>query len=92
MLHASLIGLITAAERRSSDLALLVLGLDGFQQINDICGHAAGDLVLRAVAERLTTEVGAGAIVARLSGDEYGPRSASALPSIPTADVMLTIS
>ncbi|MDA9404197.1 EAL domain-containing protein [Bradyrhizobium sp. CCBAU 45389] len=71
MLHAGLTGLITAAERRSSDVALLVLGLDGFQQINDMLGHSAGDLVLRAVAERLRNEVDGKAIVARLSGDEF---------------------
>jgi diguanylate cyclase (GGDEF)-like protein/PAS domain S-box-containing protein len=70
-LHAGLIGLIAAAERRPSDIALLVLGLDGFQQINDMLGHSAGDLVLRAVAERLTAEAGQAAIVARLSGDEF---------------------
>ncbi|UWU79630.1 EAL domain-containing protein [Bradyrhizobium huanghuaihaiense] len=71
MLHAGLTGLITTAERRSSDVALLVLGLDGFQQINDMLGHSAGDLVLRAVAERLRNEVDGKAIVARLSGDEF---------------------
>ncbi|MBR0709213.1 EAL domain-containing protein [Bradyrhizobium liaoningense] len=71
MLHSGLTGLITAAERRSSDVALLVLGLDGFQQINDMLGHSAGDLVLRAVAERLRNEVDGKAIVARLSGDEF---------------------
>ncbi|QPF93736.1 EAL domain-containing protein [Bradyrhizobium commune] len=70
-LHAGLVGLIAKAERRSSEVALLVLGLDGFQQINDMLGHAAGDLVLRAVAARLKTEVGETAIVARLSGDEF---------------------
>lgn len=70
-LHAVLVGLIGAAERRSSEVALLVLGLDGFQQINDMLGHAAGDLVLRAVAARLKIEVGEAAVVARLSGDEF---------------------
>ena len=70
-LHAELASLIAAAERRSSDVALLVLGLDGFQQINDMLGHSAGDLVLRAVAERLRTEVDGKAVVARLSGDEF---------------------
>jgi diguanylate cyclase (GGDEF)-like protein len=70
-LHAGLVGLIAAAERRSSEVALLVLGLDGFQQINDMLGHTAGDLVLRAVAARLRTESGPAAIVARLSGDEF---------------------
>ncbi|EJN15825.1 PAS domain S-box/diguanylate cyclase (GGDEF) domain-containing protein [Bradyrhizobium sp. YR681] len=71
MLHAGLANLIVAAERRSSDVALLVLGLDGFQQINDMLGHSAGDLVLRAVAERLRAEVNGKAVVARLSGDEF---------------------
>lgn len=71
MLHAGLANLIAASERRRSDVALLVLGLDGFQQINDMLGHSAGDLVLRAVAERLRTEVDGQAIVARLSGDEF---------------------
>ncbi|WP_456623812.1 MULTISPECIES: EAL domain-containing protein [unclassified Bradyrhizobium] len=70
-LHAGLADLIAAAERRSSEVALLVLGLDGFQRINDMLGHSAGDLVLRAVAARLRAEAGTEAIVARLSGDEF---------------------
>nr|WP_249139664.1 EAL domain-containing protein [Bradyrhizobium japonicum] len=71
MLHVGLTDLISAAERRSSGVALLVLGLDGFQEINDMLGHSAGDLVLRAVTERLRSEVDGEAIVARLSGDEF---------------------
>ncbi len=70
-LHAGLAGLIAAAERRSSEVALLVLGLDGFQQINEMLGHSAGDLVLRAVAARLQAETNREAIVARLGGDEF---------------------
>ena len=70
-LHARLADLIAASERGSSEVALLVLGLDGFQQINDMLGHAAGDLVLRAVAERLRTEADGKAVIARLSGDEF---------------------
>lgn len=70
-LHEGLANLITAAERRSTEVALLVLGLDGFQQINDMLGHSMGDLVLRAVAERLRTEVDGKAAVARLGGDEF---------------------
>ncbi|KQT18994.1 MULTISPECIES: EAL domain-containing protein [unclassified Bradyrhizobium] len=71
MLHVALTDLISAAERRSCGVALLVLGLDGFQEINNMLGHSAGDLVLRAVAERLRSEVDGKAIVARLSGDEF---------------------
>ena len=48
-----------------------MLGLDGFQQINDMLGHASGDLVLRAVSERLTASIPGPRTVARLSGDEF---------------------
>jgi diguanylate cyclase (GGDEF)-like protein/PAS domain S-box-containing protein len=63
--------MIATAEEESDAVALLVLGLDGFQEINDMLGQTYGDLVLRAVAERLAAEAGDGAIVARLSGDEF---------------------
>lgn len=69
-LHAKLAAMIAGAERDGGEVALLVIGLDGFQQINDMLGHAAGDLVLRAVSERLATLAGTGT-VARLSGDEF---------------------
>jgi diguanylate cyclase (GGDEF)-like protein/PAS domain S-box-containing protein len=67
-LHDVLAAMI--AEADPSGVALLVLGLDGFQRINDVLGHANGDLVLGAVAERLRAEAGTG-LVARLSGDEF---------------------
>jgi diguanylate cyclase (GGDEF)-like protein/PAS domain S-box-containing protein len=67
-LHDELEAMIAKAS--PSGVALLVLGLDGFQRINDVLGHANGDLVLRAVAERLRAEAGTG-LVARLSGDEF---------------------
>ena len=70
-LHAELLGMIAAAEQGTGEVALLVLGLDNFQQINDMLGHSAGDLVLRAVAERLRALAGEEAVVARLSGDEF---------------------
>lgn len=85
-LHAGLASLIATAERRSSAVALLVFGLDGFQQINDMLGHSAGDLVLRAVAARLKSEVGMEAIVARLSGDEFAIALDCAAPGEPIAE------
>jgi diguanylate cyclase (GGDEF)-like protein/PAS domain S-box-containing protein len=70
-LHAGLAALISKAEAASGEVALLVIGLDAFQQINDMLGHACGDLVLRAVSERLNAETAGAGIVARLSGDEF---------------------
>jgi diguanylate cyclase (GGDEF)-like protein/PAS domain S-box-containing protein len=70
-LHANLATMIGTMESQPGEVALLVLGLDGFQQINDMLGHASGDLLLRAVAERLKAEAGDAGIVARLSGDEF---------------------
>ena len=70
-LHQGLAAMIAAAEAQASEVALLVVGLDAFQQINDMLGHACGDLVLCAVTERLSAEAGSPAVVARLSGDEF---------------------
>jgi diguanylate cyclase (GGDEF)-like protein/PAS domain S-box-containing protein len=87
-LHAGLTGMISSAEREQSKVALLVLGLDGFQQINDMLGHACGDLVLRAVSERLNAETAGAGIVARLSGDEF----AIAMPGAGLAETIVQLS
>ncbi|MGA7074382.1 EAL domain-containing protein [Bradyrhizobium sp.] len=70
-LEARLASMIAAAEAAGTDVALLIVGLDGFQQINDLLGHSNGDLLLRAVSARLTSEVGSVGTIARLSGDEF---------------------
>ncbi|HZR89828.1 MAG TPA: EAL domain-containing protein [Bradyrhizobium sp.] len=70
-LHDGLSAMLSAAEPEQGEILLLVLGLDGFQQINDMLGHACGDLVLCAVAERLVAQAKGAALVARLSGDEF---------------------
>jgi diguanylate cyclase (GGDEF)-like protein/PAS domain S-box-containing protein len=70
-LHAALAAMMQAAEPRGEDVALLVVGLDGFQHINDVFGHTHGDLVLRMVSLRLITHTGSAGMVARLSGDEF---------------------
>lgn len=70
-LEARLASMIATAEAAGTDVALLIIGLDGFQQINDLLGHSNGDLVLRAVSARLASEIGGVGIVARLSGDEF---------------------
>ena len=51
--------------------SLVLLDLDGFKEINDGLGHAAGDRLLQEVAGRLRTVAGGAAGVARLGGDEF---------------------
>jgi len=62
---------IVHARRDKSAMAVLYLDLDGFKQINDTWGHAAGDALLKLVAERLLTTVREVDTVARLGGDEF---------------------
>lgn len=52
-------------------LALLVMDLDRFKAVNDAHGHATGDQLLRAVAQRLLPLCADGECLARLGGDEY---------------------
>ena len=57
--------------RDKSELAVLFLDLDGFKDINDTLGHAAGDALLVEVAERLRKIVRQNDYVARFGGDEF---------------------
>jgi diguanylate cyclase (GGDEF)-like protein/PAS domain S-box-containing protein len=62
---------LTRVERKDTTLAVLFLDLDNFKTINDRWGHAAGDQVLIAVAERLHACLRASDAAARLGGDEF---------------------
>ncbi|WP_433831942.1 diguanylate cyclase domain-containing protein [Actinoplanes sp. CA-015351] len=60
-----------AAERTGSTLAVLLLDLNGFKQVNDVHGHAAGDLLLHEMGVRLNGVLGPGDLAGRLGGDEF---------------------
>jgi two-component system, cell cycle response regulator len=57
--------------RHHDPLCLLMLDLDHFKQVNDTYGHPAGDLVIRAFADALRTELRAGDIGGRWGGEEF---------------------
>jgi diguanylate cyclase (GGDEF)-like protein/PAS domain S-box-containing protein len=62
---------ILGAARGRSQLALLAIDLDRFNLVNDSLGHAAGDALLRAVAERLANALRREDTLARLGGEDF---------------------
>jgi diguanylate cyclase (GGDEF)-like protein len=71
LLHDRLDQAARIANREGTPLALLLLDLDGFKEVNDTLGHHAGDRVLQQVASRARTTVREADTVARLGGDEF---------------------
>jgi diguanylate cyclase (GGDEF)-like protein/PAS domain S-box-containing protein len=63
--------LLKTLESSGKRVGLILLDLDGFKQINDTLGHAAGDDLLRQIAIRLTNGFASKGMVARMSGDEF---------------------
>ncbi|GAA2596643.1 hypothetical protein GCM10010435_89840 [Winogradskya consettensis] len=99
--HDSLTGLasralfLTRMERAfatSTGVAVLFVDLDRFKVVNDSLGHAAGDLLLRGVAERIQACLRSGDTAARLGGDEFAvllPNGAGIEEAVPVAKRIL---
>jgi diguanylate cyclase (GGDEF)-like protein len=62
---------VESVRRRKTGMALLILDIDRFKQVNDMFGHPAGDEVLRVTARRLREIVRKSDTVARFGGDEF---------------------
>jgi diguanylate cyclase (GGDEF)-like protein/PAS domain S-box-containing protein len=69
---------ILSGRREEESVALLVMDLDRFKEVNDAFGHHSGDVLLQQVALRLREELRGSDTVARLGGDEF----AMVLPNI----------
>ena len=62
---------LQCATAESRGTAVLMMDLDDFKPINDTYGHAVGDQALRVFAERVSSVIRAGALLARVGGDEF---------------------
>jgi diguanylate cyclase (GGDEF)-like protein/PAS domain S-box-containing protein len=63
---------IASADSDRFEHAICFLDLDGFKQVNDACGHLAGDELLRQLSEVLSERMRSRDTLARLGGDEFG--------------------
>jgi diguanylate cyclase (GGDEF)-like protein len=62
---------IASMKERGGELALMIIDLDRFKEINDVYGHAAGDELLKATAQRIVALLSHNEFAARLGGDEF---------------------
>lgn len=69
--QTALAGALSAGDRRRAGTALLLLDLDGFKQLNDTLGHAAGDACLQQVSAILRRVLKDADLIARIGGDEF---------------------
>ncbi|MGI8664827.1 MAG: putative bifunctional diguanylate cyclase/phosphodiesterase [Jatrophihabitans sp.] len=89
----SVIATLDAGLQSHQPLALMLLDLDGFKDVNDTLGHAAGDSVLQLAAHRMRQALPASVLIGRLGGDEYAivMNSDDTLVLMETAQLILEV-
>ena len=91
LLNSRLKQILSQAQRERVQVACLFLDFDHFKRINDTLGHDAGDQLLQAIAQRLTSAVRESDTVARLGGDEFVIVLPDLDPAHATFEVMTVI-
>jgi diguanylate cyclase (GGDEF)-like protein len=91
LLNSRLKQILSQAQREHVQVACLFLDFDHFKRINDTLGHDAGDQLLQAIAQRLTSAVRESDTVARLGGDEFVIALPDLDPAHATFEVMAVI-
>ncbi|SCB35278.1 PAS domain S-box-containing protein/diguanylate cyclase (GGDEF) domain-containing protein [Rhizobium miluonense] len=71
LLDRKLVDLLESASQEQKFVAVAFVDLDNFKLVNDSLGHAAGDELLKVVAQRISTCIGSGGFVSRIGGDEF---------------------
>jgi len=71
LLRESMRDLVMTAASRRRRVAVMLIDLDRFKDVNDTLGHLVGDALIKSVALALRETVGAAGLVARLGGDEF---------------------
>jgi diguanylate cyclase (GGDEF)-like protein len=82
--HERLRAELSRAGRAHDSLALMMLDIDDFKRVNDVCGHGEGDEVLQTIAAVLRATVRTSDVVCRVGGEEF----AAILPSCGAADAV----
>jgi diguanylate cyclase (GGDEF)-like protein/PAS domain S-box-containing protein len=71
LLRETMRDMIMTAANRKRRMAVMLIDLDRFKDVNDTLGHLVGDALIKSAAELLRQTVGDGGVVARLGGDEF---------------------
>ncbi len=85
--HQRLLDEIEHARETEGRMAVMLMDLDHFKEINDTLGHHFGDLLLQEIGPRLSGVLRDNDLMARLGGDEFG----IVLPDLPSEDIALRI-
>ncbi|WP_231613190.1 bifunctional diguanylate cyclase/phosphodiesterase [Pseudoalteromonas sp. SWXJZ94C] len=78
---------LTRSKERNQDIAVIFFDVDSFKGVNDTLGHEAGDMLLQAVSNKVSSYLRNNDIIARLGGDEF----LIMLPSIDKQSIVINI-